>query len=83
MYCSGAQSSANGARTLSNPLGKTPISAYVNGADALHLAEALVPHSKTDFWEAVPYLKKIEYLALGAGESEEPATAKLIAGLKK
>jgi Protein of unknown function (DUF3352) len=64
-------------------LGNTPISAYVNGTSALRLAEALVPRSKTDFWEAVPYLKKIEYLALGAGPGDEPATAKLIAGLKK
>lgn len=64
-------------------LGSTPISAYINGASALRLAEALVPHSKTDFWEAVPYLKKIEYLALGAGPGDEPATAKLIAGLEK
>ena len=64
-------------------LGSTPISAYVDGAAALHLAEALVPRSKTDFWEAVPYLKKIEYLALGAGPGDEPATAKLIAGLEK
>jgi len=64
-------------------LGSTPISAYVNGTSALRLAEALVPRSKTDFWEAVPYLKKIEYLALGAGPGDEPATAKLIAGLEK
>jgi hypothetical protein len=64
-------------------LGSTPISAYVNGAGALRLAEALVPRSKSDFWEAVPYLKKIEYLALGAGDSDELATAKLIAGLEK
>ena len=64
-------------------LGSTPISAYVNGTSALRLAEALVPRSKTDFWEAVPYLKKIEYLALGAGPGDEPATARLIAGLEK
>ena len=64
-------------------LGNTPISAYVDGASALSLAEALVPRSKTDFWEAVPYLKKIEYLALGAGPSDELATAKLIACLEK
>jgi hypothetical protein len=64
-------------------LGNTPISAYVNGASALHLAEALVPRSKKGFWEAIPYLKKIEYLALGAGPSDELATAKLIAGLEK
>lgn len=64
-------------------LGSTPISAYVNGAGALQLAEALVPRSKKGFWEAIPYLKKIEYLALGAGPSDELATAKLIAGLGK
>jgi hypothetical protein len=64
-------------------LGKTPISAYVSGASALRLAEALVPHSKKDFWEAVPYLKKIEFLALGSVPSDELATAKLIAGLEK
>lgn len=64
-------------------LGNTPISAYVNGASALHLAEALVPRSKKDFWEAVPYLKKIEFLALGSVPSDDLATAKLIAGLEK
>jgi len=64
-------------------LGKTPISAYVDVPAALHLAEALVPRSKTDFWEAVPYLKKISYIALGTGSSDELATAKLIAGLEK
>ncbi len=64
-------------------LGKTPISAYVSGASALQLAEALVPRSKKGFWEAVPYLKKVEFLALGSVPSDELATAKLIAGLEK
>jgi hypothetical protein len=64
-------------------LGSTPIGAYVSGAASLHLAEALVPRSKKGFWEAVPYLKKIEYLALGSVPSDELATAKLIAGLEK
>jgi len=64
-------------------LGKTPISAYVDGPAAVRLAEALVPRSKTDFWNAVPYLKKIAYVALGTGTSGELATAKLIAGLPK
>ncbi len=64
-------------------LGKTPISAYVDGPAALQLAEALVPHSKKDFWEAVPYLKKITYIAAGSGANEERATAKVIAGLPK
>jgi hypothetical protein len=64
-------------------LGKAPISAYVSGASALRLAETLVPRSKKGFWEAVPYLKKVEFLALGSVPSDELATAKLIAGLEK
>jgi hypothetical protein len=64
-------------------LGKTPISGFVNGPAALNLAEALVPRSKTDFWEAVPYLKKVSYIGLGSGTNGELATAKLIAGIGK
>ncbi|HEY6549719.1 MAG TPA: DUF3352 domain-containing protein, partial [Solirubrobacterales bacterium] len=64
-------------------LGSTPISAFVDGAAALDLAEALVPRSEKGFWEAVPYLKKIEFLSLGAVPNDELATAKLIAGLEK
>ncbi|MDX6608711.1 MAG: hypothetical protein QOF85_636 [Solirubrobacterales bacterium] len=64
-------------------LGKTPISAFVDGPAALSLAEALVPRSKTEFWEAVPYLKKISYIGLGSGTNGELATATLIAGLGK
>jgi hypothetical protein len=62
-------------------LGRTPISAYIAGPAALRLAEALVPRSRTDFWEAVPYLKKVSYIGLGAGTSDGLATAKLIAGI--
>jgi hypothetical protein len=81
---SGATLSGNAAyKDAVSSLRNTPISAFVDGASALSLAEALVPRSKTDFWEAVPYLKKIDYLALGAGDSDELATAKLIAGLEK
>ncbi|HEX3324965.1 MAG TPA: DUF3352 domain-containing protein [Solirubrobacterales bacterium] len=64
-------------------LGKTPISAFVDRSEALSLAESLVPRSKKGFWEAVPYLKKIAFLALGTGANGELATAKLIAGLEK
>jgi hypothetical protein len=64
-------------------LGKTPISGFVDGAAALNLAEALVPRSKKGFWEAVPYLKKISYIAIGAATGSEPVTSKLIAGLGK
>jgi hypothetical protein len=64
-------------------LGKTPISGYVDGPEALRLAKALVPRSQTDFWEAVPYLKKITYVGIGSGSNGELATAKIIAGIGK
>jgi hypothetical protein len=64
-------------------LGKTPISGFVDGPAALGLAEALVPRSEEGFWEARPYLKKIEFVAMGSGEDDDVATAKLIVGLEK
>ncbi len=64
-------------------LGGTPISAFVDGPAALALANALVPRSETDYQEARPYLRKIEYLALGTAEADDLATAKLIVGLSK
>jgi hypothetical protein len=76
-------SSTPGYKSAVSALGKTPISAYVDGPAALHLAEVLVPRSKTDFWQAVPYLKKITYIGVGRGASDEVATAKLIAGIGK
>lgn len=76
-------SSTPGYKSAVSALGKTPISAYVDGPAALRLAESLVPHSKTDFWEAVPYLKKITYIGIGRGSDDDVATAKLIAGIGK
>ena len=76
-------SGTSGYKAAVSALGKTPISAYVDGPAALQLAEALVPRSKTDFWEAVPYLKKITYIGLGRATNDEVATAKLIAGIGK
>jgi hypothetical protein len=76
-------SGTSGYKAAVAALGKTPISAYVDGPAALRLAEALVPRSKTDFWEAVPYLKKVSYIGLGSGSGGELATAKLIAGIGK
>jgi hypothetical protein len=64
-------------------LGKTPISGFVDGPAALQLAETLIPHSKSDFWEAVPYLKKISYVGISSGSNGELATAKIIAGIGK
>jgi Protein of unknown function (DUF3352) len=62
-------------------LGKTPISAFADGPAALSLGEVLVPRSNSDFWGAVPYLKKIGYIGLGIQANGELATAKLIAGV--
>lgn len=76
-------SSSAGYKQAVSSLGSTPISAYVDGPAALHLAEALVPRSKKGFWEAVPYLKKVTYIGLGTGTNGDLATAKLIAGLPK
>jgi uncharacterized protein DUF3352 len=70
-----------GYKAAVSTLGETPISAYVDGPAALRLAETLVPRSKKDFWQAVPYLKKITYIGVGRGASDEVATAKLIAGI--
>lgn len=71
-------------KAAASALGKTPISGFLDGPAALQLAEGLVPHSKSDFWEAVPYLKKISYVGIGSsGSNGELATAKIIAGIGK
>jgi hypothetical protein len=72
-----------GYKAAVSALGSTPISAYVDGPGALVLAEALVPRTKTGFWEATRYLKKIDYVALGTDTGGDRATAKLIAGLSE
>lgn len=64
-------------------LGSTPITGFVDGPAALHLASALVPPGEEGFQEAKPYLTKVDYLAIGAGSSGDLATAKLIAGIGK
>lgn len=63
-------------------LGDTPISIFVNGPPALKLADALVPADDEDFEEAKPYLRKIDYLALGSEASGDLSTARLIVGVR-
>ncbi|HEX6456623.1 MAG TPA: DUF3352 domain-containing protein [Solirubrobacterales bacterium] len=69
-------------RAAGEVLGKTPISVFVNGPEALELAISmgLVKHEfgKGHPW---PYLHKISYLALGAEASGDRTTARLIVGL--
>jgi uncharacterized protein DUF3352 len=59
----------------------TPISGFADGPAALQLAEALVPHSNTDFWDAQPYLKNVRYVAVGTRSEDEVVTARVIAGV--
>ncbi len=64
-------------------LGSIPISFFVDGPEALRLAESLVPRSETGFQEAKPYLKKISSIALGSNADGDRVTAKLIISLEK
>jgi hypothetical protein len=64
-------------------LGSTPISGFVDGPAALHLAAALVPPGEEGFLDAKPYLTKVDYVAIGSGAAGDLATAKLIAGIGK
>jgi len=65
-------------------LGSTPIGGFVDGSEALDLAAALIPADDQDgFLEAKPYLKKIDYIAIGTGSAGDLATVKLIAGIGK
>jgi hypothetical protein len=64
-------------------LGSTPISGFVDGPAALHLAAALVPPGEEGFLVAKPYLTKVDYVAIGSGTSGNLVTAKLIAGIGK
>ena len=83
--------STSGARLADDPdykagtsaLGSIPIDAFVDGPASLRLAEALVPRSEEDFWNARPYLGKIRFIAIGSGSEGELATAKLIVGIEK
>lgn len=63
-------------------LGSTPITAFVDGASALSLAQAIVPAGEEDFEEAEQYLKKVDYIAVGSEADGDLATAKLILGVK-
>jgi hypothetical protein len=63
-------------------LGDTPIAGFAEGRAALRLADSLISRGDEGFEEAKKYLKSISFLALGSASQGEPATAKLIIGLK-
>jgi hypothetical protein len=65
-------------------LGNTPISGFVDGPAALHLAEGLLSADENaNLEELKPYLRKIPYLAIGAETKGDVAQARLILGLTK
>jgi Protein of unknown function (DUF3352) len=64
-------------------LGAIPISGFLDGPAAVRLALGLVPRGEQGFEEALPYLEKIRYGALGYDTSGDRATAKLILGVSK
>ncbi len=63
-------------------LGGTPVIGFADGPASLRLADALIPASDADFEQAKRFLRSIRFLALGSGLENDPATLKLIAGLK-
>lgn len=78
-------SESPGYKAAVSALGSTPIGAFVDGPGALRLAEATITPSDDDyedFQEAKPYLKHVEYVAMGSGTDDDLATAKLIVGLE-
>lgn len=70
-------------RAAVSALGGAPISAFADGPGALRLAEEMVPQSDSDFQEAKPYLRHVEYVAMSTSSDGELATAKLIVGLER
>jgi hypothetical protein len=69
-------------KEAASALGSTPPTAFVDGPAALKLAETMIPTGEEGFEEAQPYLKKIDYMAIGSEASGDLATAKLIVGIK-
>lgn len=82
--------SGSGATLSDNPayddavasLGGIPIVGFADGPASLRLADSLIPPSDEDFESVKRFLRKIRFLALGSGAGVDPATAKLIVGLK-
>jgi hypothetical protein len=65
-------------------LGDTPITGFVDGPAALRLASTLVePGEEEGFKQAKPYLRKVDYVAIGAEASGDLAKAKMIVGVGK
>lgn len=65
-------------------LGDTPITGFVDGPAALRLASTLVePEEEEGFKKAKPYLRKIEYVAIGAEASGDLSKTKMIVGVGK
>jgi hypothetical protein len=76
--------STPGFEAAKDALGSTPMSAFAAGGPLLRLVESLLsPEELAEIEGARPYLRKIDYLGLGAEAEGESTTAKLIVGLSK
>jgi hypothetical protein len=65
-------------------LGSTPMSAFVDGGPMLKLVEALLsPEEQAKIADAKPYLRKIDYLAIGSEAEGDTTSAKVVVGLTK
>lgn len=62
-------------------LGDVPIAAFADGPPALDIVSSLVPTDDEGFREALPYLRKIEYVAIGSRAAGDRTTARLIVGI--
>jgi len=86
-----AQALRSGGKTLGSvagfqagkeTLGATPMSAFIAGGPGLRLVEALLsPEERAEIAGARPYLRKIEYVAIGSEAKGQTTTARVIVGL--
>lgn len=63
-------------------LGGTPAIGFADGPASLRLADALIPASDAGFERAKRFLRDVRFLALGSGPETDPATLRLIVGLR-
>jgi Protein of unknown function (DUF3352) len=65
-------------------LGSTPISGFVDGPAALALVQNLLsPDEEEELEEARPYLEKLAFAAVGAGNDGDLTTSKVVLGLSE
>ncbi len=59
-------------------LGGTDLAGFVDIAPVLKLAESMGAGSDADYQQAMPYLQKLDFAAVGAGSSGDLSTSKIV-----